>query len=91
MKKEITILNTVVTTYGVGGDVPNSSLPSFRRHRVNIVSGDVDVSYRETATGALIALELGKLPAVQNIYDLLDVAQFSFEANANSVVVITSE
>ena len=91
--KVLTILNTNTLTYGVGADEPAATLPSFNFHRVKVLTGDVDVASRDNkqATGDTpTAIEAGKTPAIQNEYALTGVGLFSFTANADSTVMVTS-
>ncbi len=89
----ITILNAATVTYGVGADFPATNLPGFNHHRVNVLTGSVDVSSLDVGqlpSDTPSIIEAGKTPATRNIYDLTGISQFSMTANSDSTVIITS-
>ena len=94
--KVLTILNTDTLTYGVDGGadaVQFALLPGFDFHRVKVLTGNVDVSSRDNAqpsSATPLIIEAGKTPTLQNEYILSGVGIFSFTANADSTIIITS-
>ena len=93
-QERIEIAGGVETSYGVGGETSNNLLPSYSTHRVNVVSGALDVDYLDVKARSgdtPTPITTGKTSATQDEYTLSGVGQFILTATGATVVIITSD
>ena len=89
--QDIAIADGVTHKYGEGGDTSNTALSSYTHHRIDVLTGEVDVS--SVTKGAAIAreVETGVTDASErNIYDLAHISRFELTATGATTLTVTS-
>ena len=95
-QERIELADGVEIIYGVGnnGNYTDALLPSYSTHRINVLSGALDISYLDAKakpTDTPISIAAGKTSATQDFYNLSGVGTFTLKATGATAFTITGK